>query len=42
MKCVKDKKGNITRVANAVAEQRVDEGKATYCSKSEWKEQGKK
>ena len=37
MKCVKDSKGKITRVANDTAHERVQTGNYTYCSKSEMK-----
>ena len=37
MKCVKNENGKITRVPDAVANNRVESGKYTYCGKEEYK-----
>jgi len=42
MKCVKDRKGKVTRVNNDVAYELVAAGKHAYCGKHEWKEQVRK
>jgi hypothetical protein len=38
MKCVKDSKGNVTRVSDATARDMVSLKKAVYVPKKEWKE----
>lgn len=38
MKCIKDKKGKITRVSDDIAWTKVARENYTYCSKDEWKE----
>ncbi len=42
MKCVKPvNDGKILRVKDEKAKEMVEEGKYSYCPKSEWKEQGR-
>jgi hypothetical protein len=37
MKCIKDKKGEITRVSEDIAWEKVARKNYVYCSKSEWR-----
>jgi hypothetical protein len=42
MKCIKTNEGQIVRVSDTRAGEMVDNKKAKYCSKSEWKEKVRK
>ena len=42
MKCIKDESGNIVRVTDKVAAERLKSGKWSYCNKDTWVKAGKK
>ena len=41
MKCVKSNTGEIARVSDQLAQERVASGSWSYCGKEEWKKQEK-